>query len=159
MAKGNDGTGPQAGPATRRREYPLRLRLRLPSTKRGLRTGVSRAMRLLCASGLPPALKTDLEIVLHEALANAVEHGNHRRRGARVFLRCYAAPSSGSVILVRDEGEGFDPEKVPDPRAGDRLELHHGRGLLLMRALMDHVVYRRGGTEVLLFKAYPQPAR
>jgi len=53
---------------------------------------------------------------------------------------------------VRDQGPGFDPARVPDPRHPDRRHLHHGRGLLLMRELMDRVEYRRGGREVLLFK-------
>ena len=58
------------------------------------------------------------------------------------------------LILVRDQGNGFDPNKVPDPRDADRMHLHHGRGLFLMRALMDYVEFRRGGCEVLLYKAY-----
>jgi serine/threonine-protein kinase RsbW len=55
------------------------------------------------------------------------------------------------LIFVRDEGSGFDPEKVPDPRQADRLHLDSGRGLLLMRELMDYIEYRKGGREVLLY--------
>ena len=50
------------------------------------------------------------------------------------------------------EGKGFDPDKVPDPRSADRVHLTHGRGLLLMRELMDRLEYRRGGSEVVLFQ-------
>ena len=70
-----------------------------------------------------------------------------------MFLRCYAGPRAGILVAVRDEGQGFDPDKVPDPRAADRRQLTHGRGLLLMRELMDRVEYRKGGREVLLYKA------
>jgi len=96
--------------------------------------------------------RADLEIALREALANAIIHGNAYQHGKRIFLRCYGSPKTGLLILVRDEGPGFDPEQVPDPREADRMHLHHGRGLLLMRELMDHVEYRRGGREVLLYK-------
>ena len=52
-----------------------------------------------------------------------------------------------------DEGKGFDPNGVPDPRNDDRMHLSHGRGLLLMRELMDYVEYRRSGREVLIYKS------
>ena len=137
-----------------RGQYSHRLRLRLPSTPGALDRGVDRAMRLMVRSGCPEHARVDLEIALREALANAIHHGNNCTKGKRVFLRCYASPHTGSLILVRDEGCGFDPGGVPDPRGADRLGLDHGRGLFLMRALMDHVEYRKGGCEVLLFKAY-----
>jgi serine/threonine-protein kinase RsbW len=111
-------------------------------------------MRVLARSGCPEDLRVDMEIALREALANAIYHGNGGTRGKRVFLRCYAAPQTGTCILVRDEGAGFDPQQVPDPRSTECLQLDHGRGLFLMRALMDRVEYRRGGSEVMLFKAY-----
>ena len=59
-------------------------------------------------------------------------------------------------MLVRDEGPGFIPDDVPDPRSDDRVHLNHGRGLFLMRALMDFVEYRKDGREVLLFRASSQ---
>jgi len=111
-------------------------------------------MKLVNRTGCPTETRTDLEIAVREALANAIHHGNCCRRGTRVFVRCYAAPERGSWILVRDEGPGFDPEGVPDPRSEERLELDHGRGLFLMRALMDRVLYRKGGCEVALYKDF-----
>ena len=97
--------------------------------------------------------RADLEIALREALANAIAHGNGSRPGRKVFLRCYGGPRAGILIAVRDEGNGFDPDAVPDPRSVDRRQLAHGRGLLLMRELMDALEFRRGGTEVVLFRS------
>jgi serine/threonine-protein kinase RsbW len=96
--------------------------------------------------------RADLEIAVREALANAILHGNGLHKAKRVFVRCYGGPHAGLLVLVRDQGAGFDPSHVPDPRHPDRRHLHHGRGLLLMRELMDRVEYRRGGREVLLYK-------
>jgi serine/threonine-protein kinase RsbW len=93
----------------------------------------------------------DIEICVREAVANAIIHGNERHEGRKVLIRAYGDPDRGLLITVRDSGPGFDPALVPDPREEDRLSLGHGRGIFLMRELMDHVEHRRGGTEVRMF--------
>ena len=95
---------------------------------------------------------TDLEIALREALANAAFHGNRSSPSKSVFLRCYGVPSCGVLVVIRDQGPGFDPAEVPDPTGEDRLLLPHGRGIFLMRRLLDGIDYRRGGAEVILLK-------
>jgi len=130
----------------------MRLRLFLPSTRQALNQAVQAVLQLARRCGCARDNLADHEITLREALANAIIHGNASQRGKRIFLRCYGAPRSDLLILVRDEGGGFDPEEVPDPRDEDRKHLHHGRGLLLMRELADYVEYRRSGREVLIYK-------
>jgi serine/threonine-protein kinase RsbW len=133
-------------------DYPLRLRTFYPSTERALSRAVQDVMKIAVKCGCVDDDSMDLEIALREALANAIAHGNDFRTAKRVFLRCYGSPGHDIVILVRDEGEGFDPEQVPDPREADRRLLNHGRGLLLMRKLTDRVEYRKAGREVLIYK-------
>ncbi len=135
-----------------RREYDHRLRTHMPSTKQALNEAVGRVLKIARDCGCLDDGEADLEIALREALANAIIHGNAYGAAKSIFLRCYAATNSGILIIVRDEGPGFDPDQVPDPRDEDRMYLHHGRGLLLMRALMDYVEYRRSGSEVVLYK-------
>ena len=135
-----------------RRDLPYRLRIWIPSTNPALNRAVAKVGRLVVRCGCSEDRQADLEIALREALANAMMHGNARRPGRKVFLRCYAGPRAGILIAVRDEGQGFDPERVPDPRSADRKHLAHGRGLLLMRALTDWMAFRRGGSEVVLFR-------
>jgi len=94
----------------------------------------------------------DVEISLREALANAVIHGNRSRPDKRVSLRCYGDPAWGILIVIRDEGKGFDPNELPDPRSAERLQLPHGRGVFLMHKLMDRAAHRKGGREVILYK-------
>lgn len=134
-----------------RGEYPIRLRSHVNSTNKALNQAVRSVLRIAVKCGCGPGHRTDLEISLREALANAMIHGNAYHDSKRIFLRCYGSPRTAMLILVRDEGEGFDPSGVPDPRDHDRKHLDHGRGLLLMRELMDHVEYRRDGREVLLY--------
>jgi len=141
-----------------RSRHTLRLRAFLPSTKEALNSAVRDVLKLARQCGCVRDTQADLEIALREALANAIIHGNDLEDGKRIFLRCYGAPGSDLLILVRDEGPGFDPASVPDPRDGDRKHLNHGRGLLLMRELMDYVEYRRSGCEVLIYKSCgPRP--
>jgi serine/threonine-protein kinase RsbW len=135
-----------------RHAYPLRLREYLPSTKQALNTAVRRVLRIATSCGCPEENQTDLEIALREALANAIIHGNAFHDAKSIFLRCYGAPGSAMLIIVRDQGEGFAPGEVPDPRGPDRMHLHHGRGLFLMRELMDYVEHRKNGREVILYK-------
>jgi serine/threonine-protein kinase RsbW len=132
--------------------YSRRMRLILPSTNESLNTAVTRCLEMAEQCGFSEDERTDLEIALREAMANAIIHGNKRANGSSFFVRCYGAPNDGLLILVRDQGEGFAPEDVPDPRNGNRLHLSHGRGLFLMKRLVDRLEFRRGGREVLLFK-------
>ena len=136
-----------------RKDLRFRQRVWLPSTERALEQAVARVRRLAIQCCCPEDRLADLEIAVREAMANAIQHGNGTRPRRKIFLRCYGGPDVGIFILVRDQGNGFDPDAVPDPRRADRMHLHHGRGLLIMRGLMDHVEYRKGGREVLLFRA------
>jgi anti-sigma regulatory factor (Ser/Thr protein kinase) len=136
-----------------RHALALRFRRSIKST----RAGINRAVREILRHAHGTALEQhgpEIEIALREALANAVLHGNRSEAEKKVLVRAYCDPKQGIVIAVRDEGEGFDPETVPDPRDDDRIELTHGRGIFLMRELMDHVEHRRGGREVVLFKKF-----
>ena len=135
-----------------RRAYTRRLRILLRNHDRALERGVAGIITIFRAIGGSEELATDLEIVAREALANAMDHGNQKSADKWVRLRIYGCPGDSLLVVVSDEGAGFDPLRVPDPRSADRLELSHGRGLLLMRELLDHVEYRKGGREVVMFK-------
>ncbi|MGD2110543.1 MAG: ATP-binding protein [Phycisphaerae bacterium] len=92
-----------------------------------------------------------IKLALEEALMNAVKHGNGCDPSKRVTVR-YAVTPQKAVLVVCDEGPGFIPDHVPDPTSPDRLPLPSGRGIMLMRAYMDQVVYRDHGREVYLLK-------
>ena len=134
------------------RPEELRLRLRIPSTRAAIQEAVRTVMKAAAELRCSRSQRADVEIALREALANAVFHGNRGDASKKVSLRCVLSREKGMVVAVRDEGAGFDPSEVPDPRTADRLFLHHGRGLLLMRGLMDRIEHRLGGREVVLYK-------
>jgi serine/threonine-protein kinase RsbW len=137
-----------------RSAYTIRRRVCFPSTRQTITDAVKLILEIARRCGCESEQEADLEIALREALANAVIHGNQEDESKGVFVRCYGGPDK-TLILVRDEGAGFEPAEIPDPRGSDRVQLDHGRGLFLMRELMDQVEYRRRGSEVLLFKCWP----
>ena len=92
-----------------------------------------------------------IKLALEEAMTNAVKHGNGNDPTKRIVVR-YSVTPERAVILVRDQGPGFEPAAVPDPTHPDRLPLPSGRGIMLMRAYMTEVYYRAGGAEVCLIK-------
>ena len=94
----------------------------------------------------------EIEIALHEALANAVVHGNHEDHHKQVHVTCRCSLDGEVLITVRDEGEGFDSGAVPDPTEPKRRLLTYGRGLHIIRAIMDEVSFEDNGTVVRMRK-------
>jgi anti-sigma regulatory factor (Ser/Thr protein kinase) len=99
--------------------------------------------------------ESDVEIALREALANAIIHGNHENPGKHVHVFCRCEPSEIS-IAVKDEGRGFDLNKIADPTAPENHGSIHGRGIYLMKALMDDVRFEEGGVVVRMRKGTRQ---
>jgi CheY-like chemotaxis protein len=117
-----------------------------------------------------------LGVALHEALTNAMFHGNleldsalkenseeeyykladQRRKkepysGRRVHVGVSMTPKEASFV-VRDDGNGFDPATLPDPRDPANLGRISGRGLLLIQTFMDRVIHNAAGNELTMVK-------
>ncbi len=90
-------------------------------------------------------------IAIEEALTNAVCHGNHSLSWKKVNVRCGISRDLVR-IEISDEGEGFNPDLVPDSTDLDHLRTPNGRGIHLMRYLMDKVEFSSGGTRVYMEK-------
>jgi serine/threonine-protein kinase RsbW len=98
--------------------------------------------------GIAKDTEGEVEIAISEALANAVINGNHEDAAKHVDVICRCSMAGDVVIIVRDEGEGFDGGTVPGPTEPETLFLTSGRGLYLMRTLMDDVSFEKNGTVV-----------
>lgn len=97
-------------------------------------------------------------VAVRESVINAITHGNRNDVSKHVIVE-FSTGSSGYVpelsILVRDEGEGFDPDLLPDPLAPENMLKSSGRGVFLIRRFMDDVQLCRapdGGMEVRMTK-------
>ena len=114
---------------------------------------VDKLMMIIRGCRCVPEQEEEVEVALREALANAVLHGNHQNAGKRVYIRC-GIRFGELLIIVKDEGTGFDPTNLADPTHVPNLKSTHGRGIYLMRSLMDDVHFEQGGTEVHLRKSF-----
>ena len=97
------------------------------------------------------AEEIDLFITLQEALANAVFHGCENDASKTIHCRVEIDPSA-IVITIRDPGPGFDPYNATQSTDDGTNTTTHGRGIYLMRSLMDEVTYLHRGTELHLRK-------
>jgi len=101
--------------------------------------------------GYSEASAFGIKLALEEALNNAIRHGNGYDAGKTIEVT-YDINDHRAVFTITDQGRGFDPEAVPDPTADENLEKPYGRGIMLMRAYMDHVRYNPAGNEVYMVK-------
>jgi serine/threonine-protein kinase RsbW len=97
------------------------------------------------------ALK-DLRVAIDEAIANAVIHGNANKPRKQIKVRCYLHDHGTLEIRVKDEGPGFDANRIPDPTRHENLLSTHGRGIFLIRQYMDRVTFNRRGNEIRMWK-------
>ena len=97
-----------------------------------------------------------VHLTLEEAFLNAVKHGNKMDPTKKVKVD-YAVDADKVEISITDEGKGFEPDAVADPRFGPGLYQPGGRGLLLMNSYMDTVRYNERGNSVYMVRYKEKP--
>jgi len=102
----------------------------------------------------PRRLRLNLRVGLAEALANAMLYGNGRDPSKRVKVEV-AFQATAITARITDEGTGFDPGTVPDPTCPANLRKTNGRGIFLMRKLLDEVHFNDCGNSVTLVLRLP----
>ena len=98
-----------------------------------------------------------VHLTFEEAFLNAVKHGNKNDPAKKVKID-YSVTPEKVEITITDEGEGFEPEAVDDPRFGKGLYEPGGRGLLLMNSYMDVVKYNEEGNSVYMVRYKEKPS-
>jgi len=130
----------------------LRVRITLAADRKAVDPVVAQVMEAIrdtkCVNGKADAI----ELALQEALANAVVHG--AKEDPTKVVECLVAcdEERGVLIIVRDPGQGFDPQSIPGCTLGENLYSNHGRGIFLINQLMDEVQFRNNGTEIHMVK-------
>jgi serine/threonine-protein kinase RsbW len=130
----------------------VELRQSLRSQVKAIEPSVEQLMRFIAKFRNQDGSEADIETAVHEALANAVVHGNGENPDKRVCVVCRCDLDGGVSITIRDQGQGFDSRAVPDPTAPENQMSAHGRGIYLMRAAMDEVRFDEGGVVVRMHK-------
>ncbi len=97
----------------------------------------------------PRRLQFNLRTAVAEVLANAIANGNQHDASKRVTVDI-TCRHEGVRIVVADDGAGFDPSRVPDPTVPQNLGREEGRGLFVLRHLVDRVEFNERGNSVCL---------
>jgi serine/threonine-protein kinase RsbW len=124
--------------------------LRLPSDVNCIEEVVELVTRH-CLAGHSTSKTTQfrLRVVLSEALSNAIVRGNGEDRTKWVDVRAELVPDAIRVS-VTDEGPGFDPGAIPEPLLPEQLDEAGGRGLYLIRKLVDAVQFNEQGNSICM---------
>jgi len=100
--------------------------------------------------GVPEDAFGNVLIAVSEAVNNAIQHGNKNNPEAKVEIKV-ANQNDTFCIQVKDEGQGFSYEDLPDPTAPENLLKDSGRGVFLMKNLADEVEFLNTGSTVNLY--------
>jgi serine/threonine-protein kinase RsbW len=130
----------------------VELRQLLPSRIEAISPFVDQIMRFILKCRRADGSEVEIEMALREALANALIHGNGGNAYKRVHVECRCYMDGEVSITVRDEGQGFESSTVPDPTTPENRLLAHGRGIYLMKTLMDEVSFEQNGAIVHMRK-------
>ena len=114
----------------------------------------ARLMDKIIALGYGEGPAFAIKLALEEGINNAIKHGNGYDPNKIVEVLFDITPQR-VMISITDQGKGFDPGSIPDPRADENLEKPCGRGIMLMRAYMDDVQYNPRGNQVRMVKNNP----
>lgn len=104
-------------------------------------------------AGFDEDVISNIAMAVREAAVNAVVHGNSYSPHKNI-VASFEANDDAMIIRITDQGQGLDPETLPDPLAPENILRGSGRGIFLIKAFMDEVNFRQlhPGTELTLIK-------
>jgi serine/threonine-protein kinase RsbW len=127
--------------------------LTLPSTLSTVEIVEAKSTEYAQKAGFDEDMAGQISMVSREAAVNAVLHGNKKDPNKQVQAT-FRLTQDDLIIQIADQGQGFDPAAIPDPLSPEGLLKPSGRGVFLMRAIMDEVNFRQlsPGAEITLVK-------
>ena len=125
--------------------------LKIPSDIKYIRRVSSKVLEAAASHEIDDSMKFDIRLCVEEALINAIVHGN-RRDVTKPVKIAYWLKNGNLNIEVEDKGNGFDYKGLSDPTANDNIMKGSGRGVYLIRSLMDEVEYNDTGNKLKMIK-------
>lgn len=124
--------------------------LELPNDLHAIERAVERLVEYCAEAGFQcDRLRLNFRVSVTEALANAMLYGNCRDPRKRVRIEARCTPEAVTV-RVTDEGQGFDPSDLPDPTQPPYRLRPGGRGIFLIKKLMDRVEFNERGNSITM---------
>jgi len=129
------------------------VEFQLPNTLGSEKTAIEEAVTIATKMGFSKDRIEDLKTALAEACINAIEHGNKFDENTKVGITV-AADDKSLQVVVHDEGDGFDEEKIPKERTTENgFPKRRGYGVFLMSNLVNEFSFENrpgGGNNVKL---------
>lgn len=123
----------------------------LPDEIKYIKKSSSAVLEALKNKDLDESDLFNIRLCIEEAVRNAMEHGNKFDKNKKVKF-CYSIDKNALKVVVEDEGKGFSNMSLSDPTANDNLLSERGRGVFLIKKLMDEVQYSKKGNQVTMIK-------
>ena len=127
--------------------------LQIDSDTKYLRKVESLSAQVARYADLNDSQSDDLAIVTTELVNNAIHHGNKNNPKKKVSI-LFLVNAKTIEIRIKDEGSGFNPAEIKDPLAPENLMSESGRGIFLIKYLMDTIDFNftKDGTETIVTK-------
>ena len=125
--------------------------IRLKSDSGSIRESSSRILKDLENYNIGDKAAFEIKLCVEEAVRNAIVHGN-KSDSKRLVRIIYWVEEGALNIEIEDEGSGFDHRSVKDPTKEENLLRNSGRGVYLIKKLMDKVEYNEKGNKISMSK-------
>lgn len=126
-------------------------RFEIPSDPKYIKEASSKVLDSIKDLNLDKDTTFDIRLCLEEAIINAMKYGNKCNKDLPVSIS-YSFAAGKLKITIKDQGKGFNYADIPDPRSNSNILKHGGRGLFLIRNLMDEVKFNDSGNEIKMVK-------
>lgn len=129
----------------------MRISKTIPSQLEAIPGVVTSVVEKLGQLALDKETISQVQLALQEAVVNAVKHGNKMDPGLVVRIEIELEPKQ-LIIQVADQGQGYDYKNIPSPIEPQNLEKLKGRGIFLIKHLMDKVEFLNQGSTIKMIK-------
>ena len=128
-----------------------RLKISFPSELKHLKIASQRVLDFLRDLKLGETVLFDIRLSFEEAFINAVKYGSQNDNRFSVDVEV-AKKGNEVEVVVRDQGKGFDFEHAKDPTTEENRDKLSGRGVFLIKQLMDKVIFEQNGSCLRMIK-------
>jgi len=129
----------------------MRIQTKIPSSLESILEFLTDIIEEIKKLNIAEAELFKIKLALNEGLVNAAKHGNKLNVKLPVYVDIDATDQR-VIFKIRDEGTGFNQSKLADPTKKENLDKSAGRGIFLIRSLMDRVEFSDCGRQLKMVK-------
>ncbi len=116
-----------------------------------IRHAADEIIGMLNQANSDPSDVFDIRLSLEEALINAIKYGNNFDKTKKVLIK-FKLKKSRASLSVKDSGKGYNYKNIPDPTKDENILRGSGRGVFLIKHLMDEIAFNKTGSSITMVK-------